>query len=57
MENVEVNENDCNEEGNNKKVTCGIILSFVGIIIEVISMGCTVSFGCTYDEPGSSLPA
>ena len=50
-------ENDSNEEGDKKKVAWGIILSFAGIVVEVISMICTIAFGRSYDETGSSLPA
>ena len=47
------------EEGNSntaKRITVDIVVSFIGIAVEVISLGCTLSFGSDYDETNSNLP-
>jgi len=43
-------------EGNNKKLVLSIILSLVCIIVEIVSMICTLAFSRTYDETESNLP-
>ena len=54
---MEENKSNDHEKGNNNKAILGIILSIACIVMEVISMICTVAFSRSYDETESGLNA